>query len=212
MVKVPGGSAGRLVWELMDTSTGEVRSGERELRLADFEVLVSPPPVPPHLNLLQVGPRRVIADSLSWLVRAGRGSATKRVQLADGFWLVLRELRTPSRSSLVLLSAKRDGARLSCVERFRVDDGGTTATQADGTGLLELEWAQDGDGFQELVSTAVVTDVTLRLRSARGPVGRAPVWHVRILAGSRVQWRSSADGVQLVPRLRPNRGRPADTS
>lgn len=98
------------------------------------------------------------------------------------------------------------------MERFRVDDGGTTASQAEGTGSLELEWAQDADGFQELVGTTAVTDVTLHLRSARGPAGPAPVWDVRMLAGSKVQWPSSADGVQLVPRLRPDRGRPTDTS
>lgn len=209
---ISGESCGRLVWELVDTSTGVVHRGQRELRATDFEVMVSPPPAAPHFDLFGVGARQVVADTVGWLVRGGRGSATKSVRLADGFWLVLRERRAPSQSALVLLTVKRDETRLSCMDWFKVDDGGTTAAQVEGTGSLQLEWAQDGDGFQELVSTTVVTDVSLRLRSARGPVGREPIWQVRILAGSAVRWPRSGDGIRLVPRLRPHRGRSAGTS
>lgn len=165
---------------------------------------MSPPPVTPRFDLLGLGPRQIVADVVGWLVKAGRGSTTKGVRLADGFWLVLRELLTPSPPSLVSLTAKRDDVRLSCVEFFEMDDGATTATKVEEGGTLELEWVQNQDGFQEIRSTTFVTDVSLRLRSARGPLRREPIWRVRILAGSVVRWPQSAGGVRLVPRLRPN--------
>lgn len=197
---------GRVVWEVLETSTGERRAGERDLRLTDFEVMVLPPPVTPRLDLLGLGPRQVVADALGWLVRAGRGSTTKGVRLGDGFWLVLHELRTPSPLTLVSLSAKRDGVRTTCVERFVMDDGAATATKVEGPGSLALGWAQNQDGFHEIESITFVTDVSLGLRSSRGPMRREPIWHVRVLAGSVVRWPQSDEGIRLVPRLRPDHG------
>lgn len=202
------GSCGQLIWELKSLSTGQVRSREREVRLADFEVVTFPPPHQPDFDLFWAGPRQVLADGASWLMKGGRGSTTKSLRLSDGFWLVLRERRAPTRPFSVLLTARRDTERLMCVERFRIEEGGTTASQAEDTGSLGLEWGQDDNEFHELLSTTIITDVTLDLRTARGRVGRAPIWQVRILAGSMVQWPKSTDGVRLAPRLRPDRSRP----
>lgn len=199
-----GPGSGRLVWEVLETSTGQVRGGHRDLRPTDFEVIVSPPPDPPRFDLLRLGPRQIAADAVGWLAKGGRGSTTKRVRLGDGFWLILRERQSPSRPSLLLLTAKRDGARTSCVEWFEIDGGATTANEVEGPGVLELEWASDQE-FQELASTSCVTDVSFHLRSAAGPLRRDPLWRVRLQAGSVVRWPQSAGGVRLVPRLRPDR-------
>ena len=189
-------------------STDQVWSREREVRLADFEVVTLPPPPRPQIDLFWAGPRQVLADTAGWLVKGGRGSTTKSLRLSDGFWLVLRERRIESRPFSVLLTAQRDSERLVCVEWFQVGEGGTTASQTEDSGSLGLEWDHD-DGFQELVSTTVITDVALGLRAARGRVGRAPIWQLRILAGSTIRWPKSTDGVRLAPRLRPDRSRPA---
>jgi hypothetical protein len=194
---------GRLAWEVLETATGQVRRGARDLRLVDFEVMVTPPPVTPRFDLLGRGPRRVAAEVVGWLVRAGRGSTTKAVRLGGGFWLVLRELLTPSPLSRVVLSARHDDVRLSCLEVFTVDEGATTATKVEEPGSLLLEWAPNQDGSTELLSTTFVTDVSLRLRAATGPRRREPVWRVKVLAGSVVRWPQSADGLRLAPRLRP---------
>lgn len=201
---------GWLAWELVDVGTGRVSIGRRELQLSDFEVMVFPPPVRPRLDLLRAGPRRVVLDGLSWLVKGGRGSTTKRVRVAEGFELVLRERRTPATSSLVLLSGERAEGRLRTLRWFRADESGTTAMSQEGSGSLELEWARDADDFLELASTTATTDVVLRLLPAQGPVGRDPVWLVRILAGSTIRWPRAVDGVRLVPRLRPNRTPPGN--
>lgn len=200
------GSYGLVRWELVEVSTGRVRRGHKELLLTDFEVVVLPPPPPPRYGLLRSSPRQTIADAIGWLVRGGRGSTTKRARLEHGFWLVLRERRSPARTSLILLSARRDEQRLAGMEWFRVDEDGATASQVDASGALHLEWTQDGEGFEELASLATVTDVSLDLRTARGPSGRPPVWRVSVLAGSTIRWPRSADGVRLVPRLRPSLG------
>lgn len=204
-----GASYGLVKWTLVDFSTGRVGSGEKELLSTDFEVVVIPAPPRPRLDLRHSGPRRTAADAVGWLIRGGRGSTTKRFRLAHGFWLVLRERRTPSRSRLVLLTARRDAQRLSTADWFRVDEDGATASREDEAGSLRLEWAQDAEGFQELVSTTVTTDIDLDLRAARGPSGRTPLWQLRILAGSTIRWPPAADGVQLVPRLRPDRSGPS---
>lgn len=204
-------SSGRLAWELVDLSSGQVREGQREVRVSDLEVMVLPPPVRPRFDRLLVRPGRVVADSLGWLVKGGRGSSTKAVRLGHGFWLVLRERRSPSRSTVVFLTARCDDLRLSGGELFRVDEGGTTATRTDEPGMLGLEWDRDQEGFSELARMTAVTDVSLKLQAARGPIGRDPVWEVRILAGSSVRWPRAADGVRLAPRLRPDRQRPGST-
>ena len=206
------GLCGFVRWELVEVSTGLTRAGEKQLLTTDFEVVVYPPPPPPRLELSWSGLRRTGADATGWLIRGGRGSTTKRVRLDRDSWLVLRERRSPVRAPLVLLSARRDAQRLVGTDRFRVDEDGTTASQVEGSGRLGLRWAQDGQGFHELVSTAAVTDVSLDLRTARGPLGRAPVWEVRVLAGSTIRWPSAADGVRLVPRLRPQRDRSSGLS
>ena len=203
-------SSGRLVWELVDLSTGQVSAGRRDLGVADFEVMMLPPPPAPQFHLLRLRPRRVVADTLGWLVRGGRGSSTKQVRLARGFWLVLRERRAPTPPSLVLLTARSDRTRLSGGDWFRVNEGGATATQREEHGSAELEWQQDENGFPELRRTTVVDDVVLRLQPARGPIGREPTWDVRLIADSTIQWPSTADGISLVPRLRPHTNRPAE--
>lgn len=203
-------SCGRLVWELVDLATGRVRAGQRELGVADFEVMVLPPPPAPQFNLLRLEIRRTVADALGWLVRGGRGSSTKQVRLADGFWLVLRERRAPTPPSVVLLTARSDQVRLSGGDWFRVEEDRATATQTEETGSLSLEWEQDEYGFPELRRMTVAADVVLRLQSARGPIGRAPVWEVRLLAGSTIRWPTAADGIRLVPRLRPDTRRPTE--
>lgn len=146
----------------------------------------------------------MVANALGWLVRGGRGSSTKQVRLADGFWLILRERRAPTQPALVLLTARSDRVPLSGGDWFRTEEGGATATQTEETGSLELEWKQDEDGFPELLCTAVVADIVWRLQPARGPLGRDPVWEVRLLAGSIIRWPSVVDGIRLVPRLRPD--------
>lgn len=201
---------GQLRWELVDLPTGQVRRGQRSLTLADFEVIVLPPPPIPRFDPLRLGPRRIVADTLGWLVRGGRGSSTKQLRLSDGFWLVLREIRAPKRPAMVLLTARSEHVRLSGGDWFRVDEDGSTATQPEGSGRLGLEWAQDGEGFVELLCTTARTDVVLRLQPARGPIGRDPVREVRILAGSTIRWPRAADGVRLVPRLRSDLIRPED--
>lgn len=203
-------SCGQLKWDLTSFSIDQVWSREREVRLADVEVMTSPPPPQPQFDLFWAGPQQVMRDTASWLMKGGRGSTTKSLRLSDGFWLVLRERRTPSRPFSVLLTARRDTEHLMCVERFRIEEGNTTASQVDDSGSLGLEWGQGDDGFRELTSTTFITDVTLPLRSARGGLGRAPIWQLRILAGSTVQWPKSSEGVRLAPRLRPDRSRPAD--
>lgn len=204
-------SCGLLIWEWVDLVTGQVGTGRRELGIADFEVMVLPPPPTPQFDLLRVGPRRIVADTLGWLVRGGRGSSTKQVRLTDGFWLVLRERHAPTQPVLVLLTARRDRTPLSGGNWFRVEEGGATATQTEESGSLKLEWQQEeGGGFPELLRTTVVADVVLRLQPARGPIGRKPIWEVRLLAGSTIRWPTTADGIRLVPRLRPDTNRPAE--
>lgn len=200
----PAGLCGHVGWEAVNSSTGQVCSGQRGLSLTDFEVVVIPPPTTPDVSSFWTGPRTVVADTLQWLSSTGRGSATKSVRLGDGFWLVLRGLRSPTRASRVLLTGRRDRLRLTGDVWFQVDEGGATAAQVKDTGLLELEWEEDADGMQELVTTTTATDVILRLRSARGPLRREPSWQLRILAGSTIRWPRSADGARLVPRLRPD--------
>ena len=185
-----------------------MRAGQTRLGPHDFEVVVLPPPRPPRRDLLRSAPCQTATDALGWLIRGGRGSTTKRARLAHGFWLVLRERRSPTRSTLVLLSATHEQQRLTGVGWFRVDEGGATARKEE-AGSLTLGWAQDPEGFEELVSTTAATDLALDLRTARGPTRRAPVWRVRILAGSEVRWPRAVDGVRLAPRLRPARERPA---
>lgn len=196
----------------MDVSRSRTRVGEKPLQVTDFEVVVYPPPPPPRFELSAAGVRQTVADAVGWLIRGGRGSTTTRVRLDHDFWLVLRQRRSPVRAPLVLLSATRDGQRLVGLERFRVDEDGSAASQVEGNGRLGLRWAQDGQGFHELVRTAALTDVSVQLRTARGPVGRAPVWEVRVLAGSTIRWPRAEDGVRLVPRLRPRRDRPTGRS
>lgn len=203
MSQFPEGPRGLVSWELLNVSTGRTRAGQKELLTTDFEVVVYPPPPPPRFELSGSGVRQTVADAIGWLIKGGRGSTMKRVRLGDGFWLVLRERRSPVRAPLVLLSARRDVPRLVGMERFRVDEEGGSASQAEGGGRLGLRWAQDGEGFHELVSTTALTDVSMDLRTPRGPVGRAPVRQVRVSAGSVIRWPSAADGVRLVPRLRP---------
>lgn len=200
---------GRLAWELVEVASGRVRDGQRELRSSDFEVVVLPPPVRPHLGLLSDGLRQAALDSVSWLVKGGRGSTTKSVSLTDGFELVLRERRAPAAAVLVLLGARRSRGRLRTLRWFRVDENGTTATSQEGEGSLTLEWERDRDGFYELVSTTAATDVLLRLVPPQGPIDREPAWLLTILAGSTIRWPPAAAGVRLVPRLRPDRTPPS---
>ncbi len=182
-----------------------MHTGQRKLLITDFEVVVYPPPPPPRLELFGSGPRQTPTEAIEWLVSGGRGSTTKQLRLDHGFWLVLRERRSPARARLILLSARREAERLFGMERFRVDEVGGSASQVEGSGRLGLRWAQDGEGFYELVSTAFDTDVSMDLRTVRGPIGRAPVWEIRVVAGSTIRWLRTADGVRLVPRLRPRR-------
>lgn len=101
------------------------------------------------------------------------------------------------------LQAEREGTRTFCWEWFELADSGVTATKRQETGALRLEWEPNRDGHQEVVSTVFVSDVSLRLLAATGSARQEPGWRVRVLAGSMIHWPHAADGIQLVPRLRP---------
>ena len=106
-------SWGHVRWELVDLVSGQVRSGQLEVPATDSEVMVFPPPVPPRFDRLLVRPDRVLVDGLGWLVRGGLRSSTKRLRLGRNFWLVLRERRSTTQSTLVALTARSDHVRLS---------------------------------------------------------------------------------------------------
>ena len=191
-----------VAWEITETSTGEVvHAGQRDLRLTDVEVRVTPARARPGLDRLRLGPRQVAADLVGWLLTGGR--TTKRVQLGAGFWLVLQEKPGRERPKGVGLQAERDGERTFCWEWFQVDEGGATATKLQETGELGLEWATNRHGHQEVVTTSFGSDVSLRMQPGDGGLRTVVRWRVRVLAGSVIHWPQGADGIQLVPRLRP---------
>lgn len=61
----------RLGWELVDLTTDHVQSGERELRMADFEVMLTPAP-----------PTAAAGPAADKTAAGGR----RRGQLADHRW------------------------------------------------------------------------------------------------------------------------------
>ena len=201
-------ATGRLAWEVTETATGTVvHQGQRDLGLADVEVMVRPVRPAPRLGQLRRHPRRSAADALSWLVYRGRPHTSKRVRLGAGFWLVLPEHSGPGRPSGTALQATREGQQTSGWEWFDLDESGATATKRQETGTLGLEWVVNRDGYQEVVSTVFVSDVSLRVMAATGSARREPVWRVRVLAGSAIRWPQAADGIRLVPHLRPDHPR-----
>lgn len=189
---------GQVSWEAQAAVPGAtVHRGQREVNPADVEVLVRPPAPRPRL-----WPPSAVGETVSWLVTRGRSRTRKRLRLGAGFWLVLPEQPGPARPPGMALQAERDGERSFCWEWFEVGDDGATATKRQETGTLQLEWAANRDGHQEVVGTTFVTDVSLRLEGT-GPRSRDPIWRVRVLAGSVVRWPQAGEGIRLVPRLPP---------
>lgn len=200
-----GAGDGRLAWEVLEPATGNVvHRGQRDVRLADIEVRVLAAHPPPQLRQLPRGLRPVAVDLTSWLVPRGRPRTMKRVALNAGFWLVLPERPGPRRPPGLALQAERDGKGTFCWEWFELHDAGSTATKLQETGALRLRWARNRLGHLEVVETAFDTDVSLRVMTATGPA-RREAWRVRVQAGSVVHWPQAADGIRLVPRLRPDR-------
>lgn len=183
-----------------------VHRGQRDLGLADVEVMVRPARPAPRLGQLRRHPRRSAADALSWLAYRGRPHTSKRVRLGADFWLVLPEHPGPGRPSGTALQATREGHQTFGWEWFDLDESGATATKRQESGTPGMEWALNRDGYQEVVRTVFVSDVSLRGMAATGSARREPVWRVRVrvLAGSVIRWPQAADGIRLVPRLRPD--------
>lgn len=198
-------SSGWISWEATRASTDEVLArGERHLRPTDFEVMINPARPAPRLSRLRLGPRELGGDLLSWLVTRGRARSTKRLRLGEGFWLVLPEQPGPTLPPGMALQAVRDGEGTFCWEWFDIDNDGTTATKLQEAGVLTLTWAPDPSGNLETLTTTFATDVSLRLQADDERDHRRPRYRVRVLAGSVVRWPRAADGIKLVPRLRPD--------
>ena len=165
-----GEVGGHVDWVVEEVATGHRQHGQREVRSIDIEVRVSPPPPRPSLERLRLGPPQLIADVMSRLMTGGRATQTKRLRLGGGFWLVLPEHPGPGEPRGTALEIERDGERTHSWEWFDAD-GGTTARQRDGSGVLEVEWAGTPDGYREVASTTFVNDVSLRLGPRRAGTG-----------------------------------------